>query len=57
MFDDDSDADIDSDANVMKVKMEEVKATRLLLVVNTLGVFGRESDEVYQNHPHPTHHS
>ena len=30
----------------MKVKMEEVKATRLVIVVNTLGVFGRDSDEV-----------
>jgi len=30
----------------MEVKMEEVKATRLVIVVNTLGVFGRDSDEV-----------
>ena len=30
----------------IKVKMDEVKGTRLMLVVNTLGVFGRESDEV-----------
>ena len=30
----------------IKVKMEEVKVTRLVLIVNILGVFGRESDEV-----------
>ena len=39
----------------MKVKMEEVKATRLLLVVNTVGVFGRDSDEVLS--ASPTSHS
>ena len=31
----------------MKVRTEEVKTTRLMLTVNTLGVFGRDSDEVF----------
>ena len=37
----------------IKVKMDEVKGTRLMLVVNTLGVFGRESDEVLSSSSTP----
>ena len=35
--------------SLVKVKTEEAKATRLLLVVNTLGVFGSPADEVLSN--------